>query len=748
MNSKLKKTALIVTPYFPPSGGGLERYAFEIASRLKKDYDWRIAFVSSGEQNGSDKKIEEAGFTIYQLGFKTKLSNTPFSLSWFNKVPNILKEVKPDIINIHTPVPGLGNVFALFAGKIPFIVTYHAGSMRKGQPVIDALIWLYEHILLGFMLRRAYRIICSSDFVRFGFLKKYIFKSLTITSATDTEIFKPDETRKPNEKNILFVAGLGRSEQHKGLKLLIDIFADLHKAFKEVRLVVVGDGDMRKEYEKYVLERGLADVVDFKGKLKAGKLVQAYQSAYLFALPSQNDSLPTVIVEAMSTGLPVVSTKIGSIPMLVEDGKTGFLVDSNNFEMMIQKIQVLLQNTGLAYEFGQAGRFKAQKDYNWGERAKLYDEVFNQAIDPRPQIVQVCAYFPPHIGGMEVVVRELSLELSEGKFPVKIFTSNIQAKNEPAQESKTNLLIRRLRSIEFAHTPIIWTLPFRLMTLPKKSILHIHIAQAGLPEIVWLVAKIRRMPFIAHFHLDVGPSGLLGSLFLLYKKYILGSVLRAADKVIVFSEEQSALVQTLYRLKKEKLAIIPNGVGVEFFSDRPRQYPKDRLSLLYVGRLAIQKRVDRLLEALALLQTPVELVIVGDGEDRGKLENLAEQLKLSNVRFEGGKYGSELLAHYLQADIFLIPSDKEGMPLVVLEAMAAGLPVIGSDVLGIRELVSGTGVLVSNPSGETFATAITKTICEEGLLAALSQRSHEKAKKYSWKLITKQIEAVYLEILK
>src|SRR5258708_38502773 len=88
------------------------------------------------------------------------------------------------------------------------------------------------------------------------------------------------------------------------------------------------------------------------------------------------------------------------------------------------------------------------------------------------------------------------------------------------------------------------------------------------------------------------------------------------------------------------------------------------------------------------------LTIVGDGEDREKLETLTKDLNLKNVTFEGKKYGEQLQEYYKNADVFVICSDQEGMPLVVLEAMAAGLPIIGSDVAGIHELVEGSGILV------------------------------------------------------
>jgi glycosyltransferase involved in cell wall biosynthesis len=261
-----------------------------------------------------------------------------------------------------------------------------------------------------------------------------------------------------------------------------------------------------------------------------------------------------------------------------------------------------------------------------------------------------------------------------------------------------------------------------------------------------LVAKIRNFSYIAHFHLDVEPSGALGGLFILYKKFILGKVLRSADKVLVFSREQSRLVQRLYKVQKANIAIVPNGVGKEYFYEEKRVAPKKKLNLLYVGRLTVQKRVDRLVDALSLVKSPVKLTIVGDGEDRLKLEKLAQTLQLKNISFVGRKNGKRLLEIYRRADALVISSDKEGMPLVVLEAMACGLPIIASNVIGLNELVKGTGILVNDPSPKTFANSIDQTWKNKMQLGYFSKKSIKKAKEHSWDKVVGKIELIYEKI--
>ncbi len=357
-------------------------------------------------------------------------------------------------------------------------------------------------------------------------------------------------------------------------------------------------------------------------------------------------------------------------------------------------------------------------------------------------VAHVSAYYPPHRGGVEVVVDEISSELAERNYDVRVFTSNIGAKNEPSTKKSKNYLLRRIKGVEIAHTPVMWTLPVHLMLLPGKSIIHVHMAQAGMPEIALAVAKIRGFKYIAHFHLDVEPSGRLGSLFLLYKKYVLGFTLRKADSVVVFSNKQKDFVNKKYNVKCENIHIIPNGVSEKYFQKRTNN--KLKLELLSVGRLTNQKRIDRVIKAVGKMNAPVHLTVVGDGEDRNDLEELANVVAKDKVTFVGEKKPQYVREYYKDSDIFVIPSDKEGMPIVMLEAMAAGLPVVGSNVLGIHELLYGVGVLVNNPSPETFARAITELQNDSERLLDLSNKSVQCAKKYSWEKIVTMIEKLYV----
>ena len=138
-------------------------------------------------------------------------------------------------------------------------------------------------------------------------------------------------------------------------------------------------------------------------------------------------------------------------------------------------------------------------------------------------------------------------------------------------------------------------------------IVHAHVAQAFVPEVVWLTSLVRRRPFIAHFHLDVDASGRFGRLLPAYKRFVLGPVLRRAGGVIVLSPEQADAVEARYRVRRDRLTVIPNGVDPSFYDSGLRRSGSGRgpLRVLFVGRLDAQKNVARLLVAAARTREPM-----------------------------------------------------------------------------------------------------------------------------------------------
>ncbi|MEU6403057.1 glycosyltransferase family 4 protein [Streptomyces sp. NPDC046985] len=355
-------------------------------------------------------------------------------------------------------------------------------------------------------------------------------------------------------------------------------------------------------------------------------------------------------------------------------------------------------------------------------------------------IVQITPYYPPHLGGLERVVSHLAREQAK-RHDVRVLTTSLGAADAPRTAREDGVVVHRHRAAEVAHTAVAPGLAAHLARLPRDAVLHLHCAHALLPETVALAARLRGLRFLLHFHLDVDASGPLGALLPHYKKHVFGRVLRSAAGVIALSDAQAAFLADAYQVPADRVHVVPNGVSEAYFMP-PRIPAPGPLNLLYVGRLGAQKNVARLLDALSLTRQDVRLRIVGDGELRGRLEEQARRLGLEHVEFSGGLLGEDLVKAYADADAFVLPSDKEGMPLVVLEAMAAGLPVVATDVPGTRELVQGAGLLAA-PEPVALAQAIDALAADQALRARLARASADRAGGYSWETVARLVEDVY-----
>jgi len=357
------------------------------------------------------------------------------------------------------------------------------------------------------------------------------------------------------------------------------------------------------------------------------------------------------------------------------------------------------------------------------------------------RIIQITPYYPPRIGGVPNVTRELSERLAKKGHQVEVFTSDIDCNKGKLRLIK-NLKIHYLRSWQFAHTPIIPSLLFKLLKISKDSIMHVHIAQAFVPEIVYLVSKIKRISYIAHVHGDIISSGKYGFLLPLYKKLFIKIILSKAKKVICLSKDYKQFINKNYGINESKIIVIPNGVSEKYFMNKAKKINKIP-NLLFVGRLSVEKNIPKLIEATSLLKNKVILHIIGEGEKKEDLKKLILEKGIKNIILHGEKTGKELINFYKHADIFLLASSCEGLPLTLLEAMASQTPIIASNVRGIREIAGNVGILVSPPTSENFAIEIDKLIENKKIREKLAEKGRRKAKEYDWDRVIVKIEEIY-----
>jgi len=196
--------------------------------------------------------------------------------------------------------------------------------------------------------------------------------------------------------------------------------------------------------------------------------------------------------------------------------------------------------------------------------------------------------------------------------------------------------------------------------------------------------------------------------------------------------------------------IIPNGVDLEIFKSKEDRKNKNEKIVLTVSRLVKKNGVDDLIKAGEYLNFPFKILIIGVGPDEEKLKELVRSKGLEDkVIFKGQVDYDQLPEHYVSADVFVRPSLSEGLGNVFLEAMACGLPVIGTEVGGIPDFLKDkeTGLFceVSNP--QDIAEKIKEILKDDNLRNYLIKNGLELVReKYSWDKISSQMKEVFIKI--
>jgi glycosyltransferase involved in cell wall biosynthesis len=220
---------------------------------------------------------------------------------------------------------------------------------------------------------------------------------------------------------------------------------------------------------------------------------------------------------------------------------------------------------------------------------------------------------------------------------------------------------------------------------------------------------------------------------------ISSKVAAMSKRVRVVSKEIGKQVMAA-GVSPDKVKVIPNRVDTNLFRPSNKSAKRDRFVFMFAGSLVRIKGVEYLIRAFHILSkdwTSIALWIVGDGPDRKRLMKISEKLGVSSTTKFWGRISHNRVAELMQqADVFVLPSLTEGMPRVLLEAMATRLPVVATDVGGIREIVENgkSGLVVSPSEVVELAQAMEMLLTRNDFANQLSSHAYDRViRKHHWK---------------
>lgn len=364
----------MITREFPPCPGGIGFYVRNLSKKLiERGHD--ITVITRGSPNKTVKKVVD-GITVFYVTF---FPVYPFHVNVHGFfVQQLLDSLtsKLTLVHLHSPiVPPVKTT-------LPVLTTVHTPMKidSRYHEIVNLNSFAERVQSMTFsprveskVFRLSNKITAVSSTVARE-LKEYGLDPDNVTvvsNGVDEKTFSKIQSKHSTEPYVLYTGGL---KARKGIFDLIESTKYVCKKYPNVKFVICGSGPFLKKIKEKAERIGADGYITFLGYVDRSKLIETYQNATIHVVPSHYEGLPTVLLEAMSCGRPVVATNIGGNNEVVSDGVNGLLVPPKNPEKIAQAILRLLDDETLRKSIGNAARETIEKYYTWD---KIADNVLD-----------------------------------------------------------------------------------------------------------------------------------------------------------------------------------------------------------------------------------------------------------------------------------------------------------------------------------------------------------------------------------
>jgi teichuronic acid biosynthesis glycosyltransferase TuaC len=316
------------------------------------------------------------------------ISSYGFYLGILNLVKCLIDTFKPDVLHAHFAIPdGFAGLLLSKRLNLPIMCTLHGDDIniipyynrflthttKKVIKETDQIVAVSKGIkkeaeklaLPKRKIKVVHNGIYVHDFVFNSRARDKVRKKLQINSKS---------------KVLLFVGGL---EINKGVYELIESFISLTSQYHNLHLIMVGIGSERHSLEKIRRGNKLSDKLHLMGQISHDAIPDFYSSSDIFVLPTYNEGFPTVIKEAMAAGLPVIASRVGGIPEVVEEGKTGYLINSKDVTSLTKAIIRCIEDENLCHKMGKYAREIVEQKFSWETNAKEHVKLYEDLLSKR-----------------------------------------------------------------------------------------------------------------------------------------------------------------------------------------------------------------------------------------------------------------------------------------------------------------------------------------------------------------------------
>ncbi len=356
------------------------------------------------------------------------------------------------------------------------------------------------------------------------------------------------------------------------------------------------------------------------------------------------------------------------------------------------------------------------------------------------RVALVCPYAWDRDGGVQSHVRSLAAALRRRSHEVTVlapYRSRLPDQGDAvgAQRVAKAIGVPANGSVApIAFGPLAAAATRRALNSVQPDVIHLH--EPLIPSLSLLALWNANAPLVGTFHAAADES---------FGYRIAAPVLqRAAQKLAVRTAVSDAARDLIARYVPGDYALTPNGVDTKRFAQAEPLLPGDRRKVLFLGRIERRKGLEVLIQAMTRLRDlEPTLLVAGSGPEERAAKALAERLQVE-ATFLGRVPDHEVPGLYRSADVYCAPGlGGESFGIVLVEAMAAGAPVVCSDLAGFRAVAGGAATLVPPSQAGRLADAIRNVLADEARAAEMRHMSRTTAEAYDWDRLVTGVEAIY-----
>ena len=371
------KIGILSQAYHPAVGGVTEHV--DASAHALRGRGHEVAVITAHYSERAYGPSRPNGFPVHRLGHNLAVpyngaeNNMTVGLGLRGKLEALLERERFDLLHVHCPVSPVLPLLLLRIAKQPVVGTFHSSVMS------DLAFRIFRRPLLPFY-RRLDRTLAVSEAARDCVLRHFPGPVDILPNGVSLERFRPGIPRfkrfDDGTPTILFV---GRHDPRKGLPDLVRAAAALAEEGVPFRLVIVGDGVLRRRIER-MAAGALRGRVHFEGRVSQEKLPRYYASADLFCSPARGgESFGIVLLEAMASGVPIVATDLPGYRTVLTPGVEGLMAPPRDPAALRDALRTMLQSPALRAEMGARGLETARR-YAWPAIAARLEEVYGSLV--------------------------------------------------------------------------------------------------------------------------------------------------------------------------------------------------------------------------------------------------------------------------------------------------------------------------------------------------------------------------------